>query len=80
MWVRETNQVYSSNLDNFWSTFKDYYENQSGDWLQYQNSFRYAAGGNDTFSWTAMSPMSTNEIALVTANGYNSPYINTQPV
>jgi hypothetical protein len=80
MWVRASREVLYQNASVFDSTFKDYYENSSGDWLQYQNTFTYGSGGNDSFGWTAMSPMGTNEIATVTAFGYASPYINTQPV
>jgi len=80
MWVRASRQVIYDNASVFNSTFKDYYTNQSGYWLQYQNTFVSAAGGNDSFGWTAMSPMGANELALVTAFGYGSPYINTQPV
>lgn len=80
MWVRATAQQVQLNAGAFSASFKDYYVNSSGYWLQYQNYFSYSSGNNGSLFWTAMSPMGTNELAIVGAFGYGTPYINTQPV
>lgn len=79
MWVRASASAINQYASFFDAHLSDYYVNSSGYWLQYQDYYAYGVGGNGSFAWSQMTPMGTNELALVSAFQHSSPYIDTRP-
>lgn len=81
MWVRASAAQVQQHASSFNANLTNYYVNSSGYWAQYSDYRQYPAGGTAYASWTAMTPLGTNELAKVNVfNRYYTPYINTVKV